>query len=129
MVEMALVGTALFAILIGIMDFGQFLFCQQAIVERARSAARWGSVTDPTNSDAIRNVVLYGQSTVPAGGQKPFFGLTSQMVSVSTQEPGTDNYRLIVTVSGYSINTLSFLLASRYRSRTVTATAPLGLYR
>ena len=85
MVEMSLIGIVFFVILIGIVDFGQFLFLQQAMVERARSAARWGAVTDPTNSAAIRNMVLYLQSSAPPGGTASF-GLTADMVSVSTAD-------------------------------------------
>ncbi|HEY2013967.1 MAG TPA: TadE family protein, partial [Bryobacteraceae bacterium] len=59
MVELSLVATAFLVLLIGILDLGQFLFLQQAVVERARYAARWGALNDPTNSTAIQNMVLY----------------------------------------------------------------------
>src|ERR1017187_7605042 len=87
MVEMGLIGTMLFVLLLGIVDMGQVLFLQQAMVERARSAARWGSVTDPTNSVAIQNMVLYLQPTEPHNGGASF-GLTPAMVSVSTADAG-----------------------------------------
>ena len=127
MVESALIGVVFFVILIGIFDCGQFLFLQQAMVERARSAARWGAVTDPTNSDAIRNMVLYLQPTVPAGG-KASFGLTGDMVSVSTADAGTDNYRLVLRISGYSFTVLSPYLARSYRGAPISVSVPLGLY-
>ncbi|HJT88419.1 MAG TPA: TadE family protein, partial [Bryobacteraceae bacterium] len=59
--ELALVFPLLASLLIGVADFGQYLFLQQALVERARFAARWGAVTDPSNTGAIINVVLYSQ--------------------------------------------------------------------
>src|SRR6184192_2261273 len=100
LLEFGLIGAIFLIILIGIADIGQFLLIQQAIVDRARAAARWGAVTDPTNGSAIQNMVLYLQSTVPPGG-KESFGLTPSMVTVSTPDPGTDNYRLVVQISGY----------------------------
>jgi len=127
MVELSLIGTIFFALLIGIVDFAQALFIQQAIVERARAAARWGAVTDPTNTSAIQNMVLYLQPTVPAGGRASF-GLTASMVNVSTADAGTDNYRLVVQVSGYSYRLLSPNLAGTYTGAPVNVSVPLGLY-
>jgi len=126
-VELSLVGLLFFVLLIGIADFGQSLFIQQAIVERARAAARWGAVTDPTNSGAIQNMVLYLQPTVPSQG-KASFGLTTSMVSVSTADAGTDNYRLVVHVSGYSYQMLSPFLARSYVGAPIQVSVPLGLY-
>lgn len=128
MVELSLIGIVFFVLLIGICDFGQFLFLQQAMVERARSAARWGAVTDPTNSTAIRNMVLYLQSTAPPGGTAASFGLTAAMVSVSTADAGTDNYRLVLQISGYSYTVLSPYLAGSYKGAPISVSVPLGLY-
>jgi Flp pilus assembly protein TadG len=126
-VEMSLIGAMFFILLFGIADFGQFLFVQQALVERARAAARWGAATDPTNTTAIQNVALYSQSTVPSGGT-PFLGLTASMVSVATADAGTDNYRLVVQISGYSFHVLSPYLAPSYQGPPITVSVPLGLY-
>lgn len=127
MVEIALVGILFFVLLVGIADFGQFLFIQQALVERARAAARWGAATDPTNTAAIANMVLYAQPVAPIGGT-PLFGLDSSMVAVSTPDAGTDDYRLSVQISGYSYQVLSPYLAGRYQGAPITVSFPLGLY-
>jgi Flp pilus assembly protein TadG len=127
MVELSLVGTMFFILLIGIADVGQVLFVQQAMAERVRSAARWGAVNDPTNASAIRNMVLYFQPTVPAGG-KASFGLTSSMVNVSTADAGTDDYRLVVQISGYSLLMLSPYIAGSYKGPPINVSVPLGLY-
>src|SRR5262245_34304999 len=87
--------------LTGIFDFAQFLFIHQALVDRARSATRWGALTNPTATTSIQNMVLYNQTTAPAGATNGIFGLTSDMVSVSTADSGTDDYRLIVTIFNY----------------------------
>jgi hypothetical protein len=127
MVELALIGTMLFVLLTGIADLGQYLFLQQAIVERARAAARWGAVTDPTNSVAIQNMVLYLQPTVPVNGTASF-GLTAGMVSATTADAGTDNYRLVLQISGYSLKLLSPYLAGTYKPAPISVSVPLGLY-
>lgn len=127
MVEMALVGAVFFVLLIGIADVGQVLFVQQAIVERARSAARWGAVNDPTNTSAIQNMALYSQPTAPVGG-KASFGLTSSMVNVSTADAGTDDYRLVIQISGYSVLMLSPYIAGSYTGAPINVSVPLGLY-
>jgi len=128
MVEFGLIGVLFFALLIGILDFGQFLFVQQAIVERARSAARWGAVHDPTDTTSIQNMVLYLQPVAPAG-KSPSFGLTPSMVAVTTPDSGTDNFRLVIQISGYSFAALSPYLARSYNGAPVTVSAPLGIYR
>ena len=127
MVELAVVGTVFFMLLISIADLGQFLFLQQALVDRARAAARWGAVTDPTNSSAIQNMVLYLQPTVPASGAASF-GLTPAMVTASTADAGTDNYRLVVQISGYSFTLLTPYLAGTYTGAPIDVSVPLGLY-
>jgi TadE-like protein len=128
LVELALISLIFFVILIGILDFGQFLFCQQAVVERARSAARWGAVTDPTNSLAIANMALYSHPIAPTDGRAPSFGLTSAMVNVSAPDEGTDNYRLVVQISGYSFQSFSPFLARRFTGAPIRVSVPLGLY-
>ena len=102
MVELSLIFVLFSTLLIGVMDFGQALFYQQGVVERVRVAARYGAIHDPTDATAITNVLLYNQSQTPTDGRRTFFNLNASMVSVSTPGAGTDNYRLTVTVSGYS---------------------------
>lgn len=128
LVELSTVFALFIFLLLGILDFGQFLFYQQALVERVRSAARWGALHNPLDAPSIVNVALYGQSTVPADGRPPAFGLTAQMVSVSTPDRGTDTGRLQVTLSGYSFRILSPLIAGRCFGRPITVTMPLGAY-
>jgi Flp pilus assembly protein TadG len=128
MVELSLIFVLFSALLIGIMDFGKALFYQQGVVERVRVAARYGAIHDPTDASSITNVVLYNQSQTPTDGRRSFFNLTASMVSVSTADAGTDNYRLTVTLSGYSFPMLSAWLASSYPGPPITVSQPLGQY-
>ncbi|MCX6631304.1 MAG: pilus assembly protein [Candidatus Solibacter sp.] len=126
-VELALVALLLFVVLIAIMDIGQFLFREQALVERARAAARWGTVTDPSNTAAIKNVVLYYKSTPPVGAI-PYLGLTADMVTVSAPDAGTDHHRLVVTISGHALSLVSPFLSGRLVRAPITVSVPLGPY-
>src|SRR5262249_23953241 len=128
MVELSLIFVLFSGLLLGIMDFGQFLFFQQGVVERVRVAARYGALHDPTDTTAITNLLLYNQSQTPTDGRSAYFKLTSSMVGISAAGSGTDNYRLVATLSGYSFPVLSPWLSSSYAGPTFTVAQPLGLY-
>ena len=127
MVEFGLIGLAFFVLLIGILDFAQFLFVQQMILERVRAAARWGAVHNPADTTSIQNMVLYLQPAAPAN-TSPSLGLTPAMVNISTPDAGTNNYRLVVQVSGYSYAVLSPFLARSYQGQAISISVPLGPY-
>lgn len=124
-VEAALVFTSFAFMLIGAFDFGQFLFIHQALVERARSAVRWGIVNDPTDHTSIQNMVLYNQSTQPSG-QAGYFGLTSSMVQVSDPGSGTNNYRLVVFITNYPYTVLSPYIGGTFTGPNITVSYPIG---
>src|SRR5205823_10302962 len=109
-VETALIFIVFAALLIGTFDFGQFLFIHQALVERARYAARWGAINDPTDSTSTTNMVLYNQATTPPLGTASYLNLNAANVSVTTSGSGTDSYRLNLQVSGYSFNVFSLYI-------------------
>lgn len=127
-VEMALIYLVFLIMLIGAFDFGQFLFVHQALVERARFAARWGAINDPTNTDSVSNMVRFFQSTDPGGGAPSYFNLTSGNVVVTNPGSGTDNYRLNIQISGYSFVTLSPYIAGNLTGPPITVSVPLGMY-
>ena len=62
MVESTFVLVVFFSLLFGVIDCGQVLVAHQALVERVRSAVRWGVVRpyDGTG-DQVANLILYGQ--------------------------------------------------------------------
>ena len=128
MIETALVFIAFATMLIGIFDFGQFLFVHQALVERARSAARWGAVNDPTDSNSIVNMILYNQSSTPGSGTPTYFNLVSSNISVTTPDSGTNDYRLNVQISGYAYIVLSPYIGNTYTGIPITVSVPLGVF-
>ena len=114
-------------LLMGAFDFAQFLFIHQALVDRARSAARWGALSDPTNASAIQNMVLYNQTTAPIGATSGIFGLTSDMVQVSTQDTATSSdYRLIVSITNYPCEMISPIIGGTHNGPNITIACPIG---
>ena len=125
--ETALIGLIFFSMLLGAFDFGQFLFIHQALTERARSAARWGSINDPTDSTSIKNMVMYNQSTRPDDAHS-YFSLASSNVTVTNADSGTNNHRLNVQISGYTYSIFSPFIAGSYTGPLILVSVPLGPY-
>jgi len=126
LVEMALIYLVFACLLIGAFDFGQFLFVHQALVERARYAARWGAINDPTNTTSIKNMVRFFQATDPE--TPAYFNLTDANVTVANNGSGTDQNRLDLTISGYSFTVLSPVIGGNLPGIPITISVPLGLY-
>jgi len=110
LVESSLTVVAYLAVFLGLVEIGQFLYVHQALVERARTAVRWGAVNawDNANSPTeITNMVLYGSTTIPPGVQ-PAFGLAASNVTVSRPQPDYSAAdRIVITVSGYALTFLT----------------------
>lgn len=81
LIEGTLVMLVFFALLLGVVDFGQVLFAHQSLTERARAAVRWGSLHPEGGPDPVRNMVLYGS---PQSSSDPgYLGLRADNVLVS----------------------------------------------
>ena len=99
----ALVETALSlllytTIIFSLVDFGYIMYLHQTLVERARAAARYGSL-NPTDTTGMKNMVLYYSTT---GSGVGLFGLTASNVSAARAGSGTSADRVTVTISGYT---------------------------
>ena len=126
MVETALIFLVFAIMLLGAFDFGQFLFVHQALVERARLAARWGAINDPTDGASITNMVLYNQAG--AGSGPGYFNLAAANVTVTNPGSGTDDYRLEVQLSGYQYMRVSPYLAGSFTGPRISVSVPLGIF-
>lgn len=129
MLESALVFSTFLFMLIGVFDFGQYLYMHQYLVERARNAARWGALQkcDSTLYDQVRNMVLYNQAGVPADGTTPVFNLTPEMVNVQTIGDGnleSPSYEVRVTITGYRYLMLSPYISGTKVGRDIVASSP-----
>lgn len=122
MLEGALVTLILAAVLIGIFDLGLVLFIHQTFVARVRSAVRY-AVVNTYDVTAITNMVLYGHPT--AGTAGGMFNLTAGMVSVSRQDAGTSEQRIVVMISGYPYRFFSPWIGGVMTGRPIIASLPL----
>lgn len=123
LVETGLTLTAFMFMLIGIADFGQFLFVHQALVERARYSARWGALSDPSNVAAIQNMVVYNQTTAIGNG---YLGLTASNVNVTNPGAGTDDSRVAISIHDYSYTVLSPYIGGTYTGPNINIVFPVG---
>ena len=119
MVESALVLLTFFVLLIGTVDFGQVIYFHQSLVERARTAVRYG-VTNPTNTAGIQNMAVYNTVTVTGTPAAVLPNLTTAMVNVQNPDINTSSARLVVTISGYPINFLSPYITRSFSNLAVT---------
>lgn len=90
------------ALVIGLVVVGQILFLRQTLIERARTAVRWGAV-HRYDETAIRNLVLYG-TVAPAANARPLIGLSPADVTVSRLNCGarpSPDCRVKVVIAGY----------------------------
>jgi Flp pilus assembly protein TadG len=125
LVEGALVLLIFIPVLIGIADFGQFLYFHQTLTDRARAAARWGAVHAYTNSGThIKEMAVYNVTDPPNGTAAFLPNLTTSMVTATLDDSGTDSARITVTISSYPFNFLSPFMSKDTWYRSVIATEP-----
>jgi Flp pilus assembly protein TadG len=125
LVESALTMMIFLPVLIGIADFGQFLYLHQTLTDRARSAARWGAVHAYTSAgDHIKEVAVYEMANPPAGTAAILPNLTTGMVTATLDDVGTDSARITVKISDYPYNFLSPYMSKITWYRTIIATEP-----
>ena len=98
LVEGTLVMLVFFALLLGVVDFGQVIFSHQSLVERVRSSVRWGTLHPDAGLEAVRNMVLYG---APEQGTQAFLSLTPDNVRVSYVAPDNDAETLHVEIVNF----------------------------
>jgi hypothetical protein len=91
LVEGALALLVFFALLFGVIDCGVMLVRHQALVERVRSAVRWGVVRPWDGSgNQIANLILFEQITEP-NTNAGYLGLKRENVQVRYQPASPSN--------------------------------------
>jgi Flp pilus assembly protein TadG len=124
LVEATLVLLVFFAMLLGVIDCGQILYAHQALVERVRSAVRWGALHayDGTG-DQVANLILYDQPDEPRAARDGFLGMTRANVQVRYQAATAnrpDDEMLTVAVVNYEAHFFSPWIA-----RTIISPRPV----
>jgi Flp pilus assembly protein TadG len=127
-IETAFIFVVFASLVIGVFDFGQFLFVHQALVERARYALRWGVANSLNDTNAIRNVVLYDSATAPADASSGYFGLTTSNVIVTKTGAGTNDQRLTIQIINFPYQMLSPFITGSYTGPEIRVSYALGMY-
>src|SRR5580693_8379102 len=131
LVEAAMVLVVFFALLLGVVDCGQVLYAHQALVERVRSAVRWGTLHpyDGTG-EQVANLILYDQIDEPRMTRDGFLGLTRSNVQVRYQPASVerpDDQMLSVAIVNYESHFFSPWIAKKIVSpRPVLISAPVA---
>ncbi len=132
LIEGTFVLLTFFAMLFGVIDCGQVLFAHQSLVERVRSAARWGTLHpyDGTG-DQVANLILYNQPDEPKTTTTAFLGLTRSNVQVQlrTATPERpDDEMLSVAIVNYEYHFFSpWLTKSIMSPRPVAVSVPCAM--
>jgi hypothetical protein len=131
LVEGTLVLLVFFAMLFAVVDCGQVLIAHQGLVERVRSAVRWGVVRPwDGNGEQIANLILYGQPSEPRTASDTYLGLTRENVQVrySPALPARpDDEILSVAIVNYHYRFMSPWLTETFVSpRPILMSAPMA---
>ena len=111
-IEFALSATLLFTMLFGTFQFGYTFYVYNQLQASIRSGVRYASMRPYTLGggasscpgkivDAVKNMVVYAQPTVPTGATSGFLGLTPAKVEVIVTNPGTEFGRINVSIINY----------------------------
>ena len=133
-VESGLIMLVFLPVLIGIMDFGQFLYLHLSLTARTRAAAHYGAITTYTDGSDIANVAIYNDPAGAANGATPLLpnlqtadSTKDGYVSASLTSAGTDDARIRVTITNYPYNFI--MLPTSLNHRTITDTEPYEIGR
>jgi Flp pilus assembly protein TadG len=96
-VEASLTLTVFLLTLFTLFDLGYVMYVHQTLAERARAAARYGSL-NPTDTAGMTNVALYYDTTGSGAG---VLGLTASNVTAVRSGAGTSADRVTVTIRDY----------------------------
>jgi len=131
LIEGTLVMLVFFALMFGVIDCGQVLVSHQALVERVRSAARWGVVHpwDGTGEQIV-NLILYNQPEERRTATDRYLGLTRANVQVRYQPQmpqRPDDEILSVAIVNYQYHFMSpWITGTFVNPRTVLISAPMA---
>jgi hypothetical protein len=132
LVEATLALLIFFALLLGVVDCGQVLVAHQSLVERVRSAARWGAVHPWNGSAQIENLILYNQTDEPRSTTAGFLGMTRNNVQVRYHQATPDrpdDGTLSVAIINYEYHFFSPWLGQPFvNPRPVFISAPVRSY-
>jgi hypothetical protein len=133
LIEGTLVMLVFFALMFGVIDCGQVLVTHQTLVERVRSAVRWGAVRpwDGTG-EQVANLILYNQPEEPRSTIDGYMGLTRENVQVRYQPAAPsrpDDELLSVAIVNYRYHFMSPWISGTFiNPRPVLISAPMATH-
>lgn len=99
LVEFAIALTVFLTAMFAVIEFGRALWVHNALTDAARRGARYAVLHSPSDIEAVKNVVVYGD---PDGGTQPVVpNLTTGNVTVTYSEFALNKGTASVSVSGY----------------------------
>jgi len=131
LIEGALALLVFFSLMFGVIDCGLMLVRHQALVERVRSAVRWGVVRpwDGTG-EQVANLILYNQPDEPRSTIDGYMGLTRDNVQVRYQAAAPsrpDDEMLSVAIVNYRYHFMSPWISGTFiNPRPVLISAPMA---
>ena len=99
LVEFAIGVTVFVTAMFAVLEFGRVLWVHNALTDAARRGARYATMHSSTDSDSVKNVVVYGD---PAGGGQPLVNnLSTANVNVTYNNFGLNDGTVSVSITGY----------------------------
>ncbi len=124
-IEASLVLMLFLILVFSLFDFGFVLYMHHTLMHQARTAVRYGVVRDfdENAATAIRNMVLFNS---PAGGTSTtgVLGLTAANVNVERQGAGTNEDRILVTISGFRYPLITPGFAGLHNGQAISVSMP-----
>jgi len=105
------IGVTVFLIsMFGVVEFGRALYTHNALADAARRGARYATLHSSTDTQGVKNVVVYGD---PAGGSQPLVpNLTTANVSVNYSDFALNKGTVTVSITSYQFQFVLPLVSS-----------------
>lgn len=99
LVEFAIGAAVFLTVMFAVVEFGRALWVHNALADAARRGARFAVVNTAASSDAVKNIVVYGDA---AGGTTPLVNnLTTANVTVTYSGFGLSGGTATVSITNY----------------------------
>jgi len=99
LVEFAIGAAVFLTVMFAVVEFGRALWVHNALADAARRGARFAVVNTAASSDAVKNIVVYGDA---AGGTTPLVNnLSPANVTVTYSNFGLADGTATVSITNY----------------------------
>jgi len=124
-VEGTLAIMILIFLIVATVDLAQVMLFMQNFSERSREGARWATVHN-YDTVKIKNYVAYGSPTAPTNPDaKGLLGLMPSHVTVNRFDANTEQDRIEVTISSFTLRMYTPLISKIYTPRPFKTVIPV----